>query len=308
MKKQFLVGLVVFLFVFGFGASALTNALDNTSVSSWNTMPCSSVNNKGDDVLDQYQNFSNWGFSVGVYPATAPLNCLAAQSFTPTKPVLTRVELDIGKNRTTTYDFTVVIRDNLKGVDLTMVSVPSAEIVTENFSWVVFDFPDIVVTPGSVYYMVAFTENATDNWYGWSAYHPDNYPNGTCFVSTNDGKTWTEDTVNDMTFKTYGADATELAIEITGGVGFYVTVRNIGEIEAVDVTASATVTGGFLSRVNTSDSTEMPVLFSNASLVLRGLPLGLGPVTIVVSAQASNAALVTKTVAGWMIVFFILLS
>ena len=55
----------------------------------------------------------NWFAPIGVFSLVPDVNYIVAQSFKPTYTVLTRVELMTGRNSTTTYDYTVTIRDDL---------------------------------------------------------------------------------------------------------------------------------------------------------------------------------------------------
>jgi hypothetical protein len=111
----------------------------------------------------------------------------------------------ISKNSTTIYDYTVTIRDNLSGEDITSASISAENVTTENFSWEEFDFPNIHMIPGNTYYIVSSTVNATDNWYAWGLNtNGTTYTNGTIYYSIDDEVTWLEDSSGDMTFKTYG--------------------------------------------------------------------------------------------------------
>lgn len=197
----FIVGIVVLC---GLEAGATPFTKGESNVLSWKQMPTPSIMRA--DVLDQQQPLMDWFGPIGSGPLWDHLNYIVAQTFTPTMPILTRVELMIGKNITTTYDYTVVIRDALNGTDLTSASVPAAQITTENFSWIEFDFPDIAVSPGNTYYLVSFTQNATDNWYAWGLKVGDVYPNGTIYFTVNDGANWSEEPDGDMTFMTYGRE------------------------------------------------------------------------------------------------------
>jgi hypothetical protein len=159
-----------------------------------------------DDEVDQAQPLMDGSEPVGPSPLVsgAP-NYILAQSFIPTKNILTKIELMIAKNSTTIYDFTVTIRDNLSGEDLTSTSIPAENVTTENFSWKEFVFPDIHVIPGNTYYIVSSTVNATDNWYSWGLNsNGSTYANGTIYYSIDDEVTWFEEPSSDMTFKTYG--------------------------------------------------------------------------------------------------------
>lgn len=196
---------VVSLFVLcGLHAAAVPFSLVQTDTQPWKQPLSPSV--LCADVLDQQQPAMDFFGPIGPGPLWDFLNYIIAQSFTPTKPVLTRVELMLAKNITTTYDYTVVIRESPNGVDLTSASVPAGQIMTDNFSWIEFDFPDIAVNPGNAYYLVSYTQNVTDNFYGWGLTLTDTYPNGTVYFTVNDGLNWTEESEGDMTFKTYGRE------------------------------------------------------------------------------------------------------
>jgi hypothetical protein len=160
------------------------------------------------DEIDQEQSEMDWFGPIGPCPLTTNIsNYIIAQTFLPTKNVLTKVELMVVKNITTIYDYTVAIRSNLSGDDLTFTSIPAANVSSENFSWEEFDFTDIAVIPGNTYYIVSYTVNATENWYAWGLKtNGTSYPNGTIYYSEDDEVTWTEEPDGDMTFKTYGID------------------------------------------------------------------------------------------------------
>lgn len=205
MKKFISIFVVILLIITSAGATAVFIKEKNTGFK-WEL-------NKSKasiffDELDQNQSLMDWFGPVGPCPlADGAPNYILVQSFIPTKNVLTKVELMIGKNSTTIHDYRVAIRSNLSGVDLTSISIPAANVTTENFSWEEFDFPDISVTPGNTYYIVSSTANVTDNWYVWGLKMDGNtYPQGTIYFSIDDEQTWAEEPGGDMTFKTYGID------------------------------------------------------------------------------------------------------
>ncbi len=199
MRKTLPLLVVIILVLTGLGASAFPY---NTQ---WKQNDITTTL-KG-DVLDQSQPAMDWFGPVGRCPLVsgAP-NYILAQTFKPTMPALTRVELMLAKNSTTTYDYNVAIRSALDGVDLASASIPAEQITTENFSWIEFDFPDIGVTPGDTYYIVSYTTNASDNWYAWGLKMGDVYLNGTIYYSIDDATTWLEEPGGDMTFNTYGRE------------------------------------------------------------------------------------------------------
>ncbi len=200
MKKIIPVLIVGVLVLSGLGAVAFP-------VTKLQTKEIQSLSSTG-DTLDQVQPDMDWFAPIGVFPLVPGVNYMVAQSFKPTLKILTRVELMTGRNGTTTYDYTLAIRDDLYGADLTTISLPASSFVVENFSWVEFDFDDIEVTPGDTYYIVSYTTNATDNWYVWGAKLANVYPDGMPFVSLDDGATWEGEPDADMTFMTYGTDNT----------------------------------------------------------------------------------------------------
>jgi hypothetical protein len=137
-----------------------------------------------DDELDQEQPFSD--FYAGV-----PLECCRfAQSFTPTLNILTRVQLEMSGAAT------VSIRDNLNGSDLT--SGYGEKSSSYPFDWVEFDFTDISVVPGQLYYII-WNPNSTS--YVWGNKDYNKYDNGEAFYYN--CESW-EPFRGDFTFKTYG--------------------------------------------------------------------------------------------------------
>jgi hypothetical protein len=154
-----------------------------------------------------------------------------AQSFIPSKNILTRTELFIRKNETATFPMSVSIRQNLTSDDLTVLNINSSIVPTEDHDWIEINFDDIVVTTNQTYYIVAITENVTDNFYLWGLNNlSESYPYGCMFYSIDEGITWSNKSVSskpgsyethnkkhakpifeenktwDMCFKTYGYD------------------------------------------------------------------------------------------------------
>lgn len=197
MKKKSLL-LVIIIGSILFSEMTIAQPLNEINKTSMDNNPNESVF-RG-DMLDQYQTQQNYSNSVGTVGSS--LNYSVAQSFTPTYPVLTRVELFIEKSPNATIPYYVVIRDNLTGSDLTKVGVSPDEIDV-NFSWVEFDFKDLAVTPGATYYIVSYTTRAENNRYSWGFHYPDVYFNGTSFLRLSPDHPYDNQYV-DCTFKTYG--------------------------------------------------------------------------------------------------------
>jgi len=205
MKKLLPIFVAVFFILSCFGASASSVFEINISIE-WEQSDILTIS--GFDELDQYQPVMNFFAPVGPVYLAPDINYMSAQSFIPTKNVLTRVELMAGKNSTTTFDFNLAIRDDLLGADLTSISLSPDAFPTENFSWVEFDFDDISVTPGNTYFIVAYTTDSPDNWYAWGAMLLDVYPRGMVWLSEDEGSSWQEDSDVDCTFATYGLNNT----------------------------------------------------------------------------------------------------
>ena len=128
-----------------------------------------------------------------------------AQSFIPTTTTLTRAEVYISKALNPTSDLVLSIRSSITGADLVIISKPASEILTSN-GWVVFNFADLDVIPGSTYYLVLKTGDGNNkNYYNWGYGTNTPYVNGMRWGSNNGGKTWTQyDTQYDFCFKIYG--------------------------------------------------------------------------------------------------------
>ena len=287
------------------------------------------------DELDQFQLDQTEGYGIPVGAVHIPdppinLNVQVAQSFIPTKKILTRAELLVGKNFTASHPYVLAIREELTEENIVEINVNPDQFVTENFSWLEFDFEDIFVTVGQIYYIVCYTENITDNWYAWAANNiSESYQDGCAWVSIDDGNTWTNDSYeaqnnelkryhgaqiigrddnsSDMCFKTYGIEATtELEIELTK-TGFRVgaTITNIGDVTAWDVEWIITVQGGIFGLINMTIPDIVPELNVGESLHIPIGPMfGLGQVTITAKAWALNAPEVTDSLDGFVIIIF----
>jgi hypothetical protein len=183
------------------------------------------------DEIDQYQDVmtENAAAPIGNIPIPEnPQSLQVAQSFIPTKDIITRVELYIGKNSTVIRPLNVSIRKELNEEDLTVISIDPSLVPTETYDWVEIDFDDALLTAGETYYIVTLTENITDNYYAWGANNiSTSYPDGCAWFSYDEGGNWTNQSVSsnvessvplynaeilnfeenitwDMCFKTYG--------------------------------------------------------------------------------------------------------
>jgi hypothetical protein len=96
-----------------------------------------------------------------------------------------------------------------------------------------------------------------------------------------------------------------------------VSVKNIGDSTAENITMSISVQGGILGRINItkicvgcgncSNSIE-PNATKTENTAEAGKIIGFGPVTIMASAEASNAARVNKTFNGFVLGFLVIVT
>ena len=172
------------------------------------------------NLIDQYQTltYQDQCFNDGLITQTA----WVAQSFIPTQPVLSKVDLEamiLLIYSEQSGPLRVSIRSDLYGSDLTETSAMPMQIndnmlpFVPKFKWTTFDFPDIEVIPGNKYYIVCrFDYNSIGGWtYAGlnyeddPEYQDDPYPNGEPYFSINNGQTWNiHSKINDFCFVTYG--------------------------------------------------------------------------------------------------------
>ncbi len=200
-----------------------------------------SVNDGGKgDILDQYQ-LRNSGRAYYLC-----LDQWLAQGFTPTVSVLTRVELCLYEDGDPPADvvITVSIRESLTGDDLC-----SCEILSGHFSpnplWVEFDFPDIMVTSESTYYLIARSDSLLlFDGFSWLIDNDNPYHRGDAYLSFDQGGSWMaldfppEDVECDTTFKTYGLNESQM--EKTFFIG---KITNLTSIDIYHVFQSENIFG-----------------------------------------------------------------
>ncbi|MFW6121070.1 MAG: hypothetical protein ACOC80_09265 [Petrotogales bacterium] len=125
------------------------------------------------------------------------------------------------------------------------------------------------------------------------------------WISGDNGTSWQE-------LRNYGFDCnwamgaivegekTELSIiNVEGPIGVKADIKNIGEVAANNLEWSMTITGGTLGMVNMSNSgTETELAPGETKPISSGLIVGLGPITINITADASTAFEVSTTKTG----------
>jgi len=102
--------------------------------------------------------------------------------------------------------------------------------------------------------------------------------------------------------------ATFLDLNITGGIGISITTKNVGDYNATNVTTYIRITGGILNKINISrNGPFVSPLPPGVALKGKVYLIGLGPITVDVTVSADNAASVTKTAEGIIVLFFVIL-
>jgi len=329
MRKIFVfVILGAFILLNTIGASVFGNSVYGQVESN-----LSGLSTDNPEALDQYQNETQGlPLIIGRYPSEdVNTSALMAQSFVPTKEVLTKVELYICKNFSASEPFVVDIRKDLNGDNLATSSVLPENInslnVSDselNLSWVSFNVQEAFLDVGETYYLVAHTENTTDNWYIWAQNNDSNsYLAGEAYISYDEGSTWTnhskskprphvrslsdDNNKSDMCFKTYGIDATQISIEFQRfGKNLTTIFNNTGSVNATSIFFEVKVTGGLLGLINeTTDGLFIVPLVPNVELEVQTPVFGLGPVDIQVTVYASNVELSTVKFEGFVLFRYI---
>jgi hypothetical protein len=245
---------------------------------------------------------------VGYY-----VNLSVAQSFIPQLQVLTRSLFLMARNASTSEPCVLAIRDNLTNPDLSTVYIePSAFPVVngtpteDQLAWIEFNFSDLWVTPGQTYYLVVYTANITDNYYWISGNGTNIYPNGTVYLSMNDGQNWTELVGADGCFKTYGLHETFLQITMKSSFpGLSFVIKNIGNYTAWDIVVDSTLSGGFVffGKHITLNISELPP--GDEITLNAGFLLGFGKVTLTVRVSGANVKKISSQATATLILFFL---
>ncbi|RLF37155.1 MAG: hypothetical protein DRN08_00060 [Thermoplasmata archaeon] len=225
----------------------------------------------------------------------------------------------------------VAIRKNLTGENLAVAKVEPEDIVVQNFSWITFDFHDILVTPGDTYYIVSYTDNVSENWYLWGANNDSSsYLYGCAWVSVDDGGNWTNqsmvsssrneiwnligvgqhDTLSDnnestwdMCFKTFGRDMPELQIDIKGGIGITLLIKNNGSGNAMGIEFNMSIHGGLLGLINKQVGGIILNLPAGEEFSIKTVVFGVGLVEIALTVESYMTY--TLNMRGLIILFWV---
>jgi hypothetical protein len=89
--------------------------------------------------------------------------------------------------------------------------------------------------------------------------------------------------------------------DIAGGLGVSATITNVGDANATDVNMTMKITGGLFDLIDTSKETSTTMLQPEESLGLKISLFRLGPISITVTADASNADQVTRHATAYLL-------
>jgi len=117
------------------------------------------------------------------------------------------------------------------------------------------------------------------------------------------------------------AQNAQTTLEITAAKGGFnkvsATVKNIGNVTAENITMTISVKGGILNKINITkicsgcgncSNSIAPDATKTENTLEAGKIVGFGPVTVVASAEASNAGLVSKTFSGFVLGFLVIIT
>lgn len=153
-----------------------------------------------DDFVDQQQT------ECDTY-LTATYDSELVQGFVPCYGILTRVEVLMAKNYSATPGHQIAIREKYDGPNLVTVDFEDDN-PEWSFTWKMFDFNDIFVTPGETYY-IAWTgwhgADQTKN-YHWGCATDNLYEDAGSYFYFYRDKEWYTFRDVDFCFKTYGAE------------------------------------------------------------------------------------------------------
>ena len=151
-----------------------------------------------------------------------------AQSFFPRVSTLTKVDLKLFKKGSPS-GCTISIRDNLNGDDLTSIYM-SAGMIPENKNWIEFDFPDVSISPGKVYYIVLDPVSYdADNTFYWEFESNNPYVSGASWIYNTNWAEFDEPVYPDFDFcfKAYAKEQKSMNNHVFNLKADYIEISNI---------------------------------------------------------------------------------
>jgi len=151
-----------------------------------------------DDVIDQIQEHMKYQFPI------FSMNILA-QSFKPTLSSLTKIDLYLSRQASTSNVLLISIRDNRYGPNLCTIPLSVSDIGIQ-MDWITVDIPDMEVTAGDTYFIVVSTmyECSSDEGFYWGGSDDGGYSDGSLWFYIHSWQYWMKLYYLDSCFRTYG--------------------------------------------------------------------------------------------------------
>jgi hypothetical protein len=250
MKNHPLVILVVLLLITTIGATAKTTPQSNTQqLIDPTSIP--EPSNIDDEILDQSQITYNTDLSFGAVSIDQQINQSIAQSFIPQTQVLTRIQIYLSKELTTTEPCHLILLRNLTDEPLAISTILPENInIYDNYSWIEFDFDDVEITANTTHHLILITNNITDNIYYCGATNTNEYKNGTALIRQGETNSWETLPTTDICFKIFGYYLPDLEIGFVGGFGLTICFTNYGLGDAHNLQYDIIIHGGIYNLID----------------------------------------------------------
>ena len=239
-----------------------------------------------DDELDQQQTLVDTVSSI--YG-----NVSIVQSFSPSFPILTRVQLYVSRYGNVSSDLRVYIKNSRTSETILTESYVSQDNISGyEPEWITFDFEDIEVDSDETYYLFCDTESGDeDHYYLWYGTNLNPYELGVKYITTNNGISWIQKPNDDCAFKTFGSGPIlDLKYVVSDKFNqIEIGIENSGTSSADQIKITSSFPDGFVlkkwfeNKVNSS-------LDPGHKLIVKVSPIiGIGPATLHIDIWAENA-------------------
>jgi hypothetical protein len=250
VKHNITVILIGLLLLSAIGATAQIPIIQK-SIDTNPIKPTPELTNLADELIDQAQLDYDSDLSFGAVLKEYQLNQSIAQSFIPQTQVLTRIQIYLSRNITSTYPCTLTLVRNLTDDPLATVTILPENInIFNNYSWIEFDFDDIEITANITHHLILTSENITDNLYFCGANTSNAYENGTAHIRSSEIDAWEPLINTDLCFMIYGYYLPDMEIGFVGGFGLTVCFTNYGLGDAHNLNYDIIIKGGFYNMID----------------------------------------------------------
>jgi len=241
-----------------------------------------------------------------------------AQSFKPTWEILDYAEVYLRKVGNVSFNLSVELRQSMPNGSLIEKINFTPDEINEVYTWLEIDFEDIHLSNEEEYFilLLPISNDSNDScYYEWVYAQGDEYSNSSFYNTANGGMNWSINTSIDLRMRIYEyneeLETTELSLSFINLISYNkvnANVKNIGTVEAFNVSLSLFVEYGFLSHENDSSINidRLSADETSEALEIENIR-GFGFITVTAEASADNAPHVETSVSGWIIGRFVLL-